>query len=287
MAPEVILGMDYDDKSDVFSYGVLLLEFIIGTKTVKNELKRHPYQAFELDLDKVRALAPKSCPGVFLELAIFCCADEPKARTEFKSVVLAFSKILADHKSVDMSPDEIAQSKQLDDLTRASLKVEPEPEDAGTELEEYEAPSSSEIGSRYDLNDLYSSVKGVTYNASSYRSTTSSVGDLSRESSIIQLPGVGDEDGAPPQPASAPVPDVPVVQKDGVTNSTPTTSPPASTPTNNNTLTPEKSTTNVKGESSNSGTQSKGMVSSLTDPIIAIFNHVFTTRSDSNKNLSK
>lgn len=66
MAPEVILGMDYDEKvphyaqlpltnvkSDVFSYGVLLLEFIIGTRTVKKELKRHPYQAFELDLGNI------------------------------------------------------------------------------------------------------------------------------------------------------------------------------------------------------------------------------------------
>ncbi len=49
MAPEVILGMDYDEKSDVFSYGILLLEMILGTKTIKNELKRAPMNAFELN----------------------------------------------------------------------------------------------------------------------------------------------------------------------------------------------------------------------------------------------
>lgn len=39
-------------QSDVFSYGILLLEMIIGTKTLKRDLKRNPMTGFELDMSK-------------------------------------------------------------------------------------------------------------------------------------------------------------------------------------------------------------------------------------------
>lgn len=105
MAPEVILGMDYDEKSDVFSYGILLLEMIIGTKTLKRDLKRSPMTGFELDMNQVRSLAPRTCPPKFLELAIFCCEYQPKNRPDFKSIVMANSKILQDPAVVDLSSD--------------------------------------------------------------------------------------------------------------------------------------------------------------------------------------
>lgn len=110
MAPEVILGMDYDEKSDVFSYGILLLEMILGTKTIKRELKRAPMTAFELDLNKVRTIAPRTCPQKFLELAIFCCEYQPKNRPDFKSIVMAFTKIKEDPTVVDLTADQYLAS---------------------------------------------------------------------------------------------------------------------------------------------------------------------------------
>lgn len=106
MAPEVILGMDYDEKSDVFSYGVLLLEMIIGTKTLKRDLKRNPMTGFELDLNQVRTLAPRTCPSKFLELAIFCCEYQPKNRPDFKSIVMAFAKFMQDPSVQDLTPEQ-------------------------------------------------------------------------------------------------------------------------------------------------------------------------------------
>lgn len=37
----------------MFSYGILLLEMIIGTKTLKRDLKRNPMTGFELDMSMI------------------------------------------------------------------------------------------------------------------------------------------------------------------------------------------------------------------------------------------
>ena len=92
MAPELTLGEKYDEKADVYSFGMILLE--IATNCVAGEtgtcLERKPRDCFDLNFDAIRkkanaklgrsgtlALPP---PQSLVELAIQCCAYDPEER---------------------------------------------------------------------------------------------------------------------------------------------------------------------------------------------------------------
>lgn len=91
MAPEVILGMEYDAKADVFSFGIVLLEIITREK-VSNALQRSAVHGFELDIGKARLLLPQDCPSSFADLAFDCCKYKPEDRPSFKDVVKRLSE---------------------------------------------------------------------------------------------------------------------------------------------------------------------------------------------------
>lgn len=93
MAPEVILGMEYNEKADVFSYGIVMLE-IITRKKVSVSLQRSAADGFELDVDKTRAVLPEDCPSTFSDLAFEVCAYEPEKRPTFKEVVSKLGKLV-------------------------------------------------------------------------------------------------------------------------------------------------------------------------------------------------
>merc|ERR1712137_1487864 len=82
--------MEYNDKADVFSYGIVLLE-IITRKKVSSSLQRSAMDGFELDVAKTRALLPEDCPTVFSDLAFSTCSYEPSKRPSFKDIVSAFN----------------------------------------------------------------------------------------------------------------------------------------------------------------------------------------------------
>jgi len=94
MAPEVILGLDYGEKSDVFSYGLVLFEIITRTKFGK-EIPRTPNDAFGINEEKIKesGLMPPDCPPYFQELAFFCCKYEEKKRPNFKQVLEFMKKL--------------------------------------------------------------------------------------------------------------------------------------------------------------------------------------------------
>jgi serine/threonine protein kinase len=91
MAPEVILGMEYDAKADVFSFGIVLLEIITREK-VSNALQRSAMHGFELDIGKARLLLPSDCPAAFSDLAFDCCKYKPEDRPSFKDIVKRLSE---------------------------------------------------------------------------------------------------------------------------------------------------------------------------------------------------
>jgi serine/threonine protein kinase len=202
MAPEVILGMDYDEKSDVFSYGILLLEMIIGTKVLKRDLKRSPMTGFELDLNRVRTLAPRSCPQKFLELAIFCCEYQPKNRPDFKSIVMAIVKTLQDPAVVDLTPEQYLASYSGDKGIGGMPTTKKEPQ-----------PLVHERVVSHPLLDPEASDSGFN-------------------SSLTMHIKSADDDSSPKSPnyASTPNPTLPILYPPPATTSQSTVSPPTTPP---------------------------------------------------------
>lgn len=149
MAPEVILGTEYDERSDVFSYGMLMLECVLGPSKVKYELERIPAKLFELDVAKVRALADKtSCPRELLELALFCCAYEPNARPDFHEILLLLMNIATGSETITYEEIKI-DDLLAQELTESLSKTEPSsprtPESRVRTIKSSSAPGSQTL----------------------------------------------------------------------------------------------------------------------------------------------
>jgi serine/threonine protein kinase len=85
MAPEVLANMDYDERADVFSYGIILWELLS---------RECPYEGMTaiqcalavLNRDK-RPDIPKWCPPAFHALIKACVKKDPKERPDFSSII--------------------------------------------------------------------------------------------------------------------------------------------------------------------------------------------------------
>lgn len=78
--------MEYDEKVDVFSFGIVLCE-IITRRKVTTDLQRAPQDAFCLDPEKFTPLVPEDCPPAFLRLALSCCEYESEKRPTFIDII--------------------------------------------------------------------------------------------------------------------------------------------------------------------------------------------------------
>ncbi|XP_063687824.1 dual specificity testis-specific protein kinase 2-like [Bolinopsis microptera] len=72
MAPEVIMGKQYNKKADVFSYGIILCE-MIGRCEADPETSVIRTISFEVDFDDFTVRSCEGCPPQFLDLAKACC----------------------------------------------------------------------------------------------------------------------------------------------------------------------------------------------------------------------
>jgi len=77
-APELLLGKAYNEKADVFAFGILLCEVITRAEVNLDRLGRKEINAYALDLDGLRQKVPKDCPGPFWKLAVCCVNYEPE-----------------------------------------------------------------------------------------------------------------------------------------------------------------------------------------------------------------
>lgn len=57
---------------DVFSFGVMVAEFLTLERSGSGVLERHPRDMFRLDMDALRAALPSDCPTSLVELAAQC-----------------------------------------------------------------------------------------------------------------------------------------------------------------------------------------------------------------------
>ncbi|KGL73160.1 Dual specificity testis-specific protein kinase 1, partial [Tinamus guttatus] len=72
MAPEVLRGEIYNEKADVFAYGIILCETIARIPADPDYLPRT--EDFGLDVTTFRNMVGIDCPVSFLQLAFHCCS---------------------------------------------------------------------------------------------------------------------------------------------------------------------------------------------------------------------
>uniref|UniRef100_A0A8C4GM16 dual-specificity kinase n=1 Tax=Dicentrarchus labrax TaxID=13489 RepID=A0A8C4GM16_DICLA len=123
MAPEVLRGEVYNEKVDVFAYGIILCEIIARIQADPDILPRT--EDFGLDVEAFQQMVG-DCPPEFLELAIACCNMNAKARPSFSQIVVELERRQAERKQKDESSVK-AVSPAIGSLRRRSLCLPSDP----------------------------------------------------------------------------------------------------------------------------------------------------------------
>ncbi|NXU56342.1 TESK1 kinase, partial [Turnix velox] len=92
MAPEVLRGEIYNEKADVFAYGIILCEIIARIPADPDYLPRT--EDFGLDVTAFRTMVGIDCPATFLQLAFHCCSMEPTSRPSFLEITQCLEGVL-------------------------------------------------------------------------------------------------------------------------------------------------------------------------------------------------
>uniref|UniRef100_A0A3P9IUT8 dual-specificity kinase n=1 Tax=Oryzias latipes TaxID=8090 RepID=A0A3P9IUT8_ORYLA len=122
MAPEVLRGEIYNEKVDVFAYGIILCEIIARIQADPDILPRT--EDFGLDVEAFQRMV-EDCPLDFLELAISCCNMNAELRPSFVQIVAELEKIQAERTQRDEPPVKI-MSQAIDYNRRRSLHFFPD-----------------------------------------------------------------------------------------------------------------------------------------------------------------
>ncbi|XP_048039878.1 dual specificity testis-specific protein kinase 2 [Megalobrama amblycephala] len=103
MAPEVLRGEHYNEKVDVFAYGIILCEIIGRIQADPDFLPRT--EDFGLDVEAFRQMVG-DCPPHFFNLTVVCCSMNPDSRPSFTEVVAELEKRVSDREQSEfMEPD--------------------------------------------------------------------------------------------------------------------------------------------------------------------------------------
>ncbi|XP_061566325.1 dual specificity testis-specific protein kinase 2 [Cololabis saira] len=117
MAPEVLRGEVYNEKVDVFAYGIILCEVIARIQADPDILPRT--EDFGLDVEAFQQMVG-DCPRDLLDLAISCCNMNAKLRPSFSQIVAELERKHAGRKQKDESPIK-TPSPAVGSLRRQSL----------------------------------------------------------------------------------------------------------------------------------------------------------------------
>lgn len=91
MAPETLTGKWYDERADVFSFGIILCELIARIASDPDVLPRT--QNFGVDYVAFSEMC-EDCPPDFLQLTFKCCLVEPKSRPNFSDLTKSLQELL-------------------------------------------------------------------------------------------------------------------------------------------------------------------------------------------------
>lgn len=99
MSPECLKGHYYDQRSDLFSYGIVLCELIARVEADPDMLPRT--DNFGLDYMAFTELCGANVVPDFLQLAFRCCNVDPKFRPSFVEIMKALDSILQEFQLVE------------------------------------------------------------------------------------------------------------------------------------------------------------------------------------------
>lgn len=95
MSPECLKGLYYDERSDVFSYGIVLCELIARVEADPDQLPRT--DNFGLDYLAFADLCdPATVVPDFIKLTFRCCTVQPESRPPFTEIVFVLKNILTE-----------------------------------------------------------------------------------------------------------------------------------------------------------------------------------------------
>ncbi|XP_017024260.1 LIM domain kinase 1 isoform X1 [Drosophila kikkawai] len=103
MAPEMMKGLKYDEKVDVFSFGIMLCEIIGRVEADPDYMPRN--SDFSLNQQEFREKFCHSCPEAFVKVAFVCCDLNPDLRPSFETLHMWLQR-LGEHLAVERVPPE-------------------------------------------------------------------------------------------------------------------------------------------------------------------------------------
>lgn len=104
MAPEMMKGKKYDEKVDIFSFGIVLCEIIGRVHADPDYLPRT--SDFGLNMTIFQEKFCGECPEPFYKVAFLCCDLDPERRPLFE-VMASWLEKLAMHVTVGKVPEEL------------------------------------------------------------------------------------------------------------------------------------------------------------------------------------
>ncbi|XP_022097479.1 LIM domain kinase 1-like isoform X2 [Acanthaster planci] len=84
MAPEMLKGKAYDERVDVFSFGIIMCELIGRVSANPDHLPRT--MTFGLNVPLFKEQFCNGCPARLFDVAVKCCEVEPERRPDFTDV---------------------------------------------------------------------------------------------------------------------------------------------------------------------------------------------------------
>ncbi|XP_046517560.1 dual specificity testis-specific protein kinase 2 isoform X1 [Equus quagga] len=117
MAPEVLRDEPYNEKADVFSYGIILCEIIARIQADPDYLPRT--ENFGLDYDAFQHMVG-DCPPDFLQLTFNCCNMDPQLRPSFVEIEKTLEEILS-----RLQEEEVERDRKLQTPPKGLLEKGP------------------------------------------------------------------------------------------------------------------------------------------------------------------
>ncbi|ETP50636.1 TKL protein kinase [Phytophthora nicotianae P10297] len=153
IAPEVLLGRDYDERADIYSFGVVLSE--IDTDDYPYWNAQHPPQGKAQENEILRLVArgakrpafSDDCPPAILELAARCLRADPEERPSASEIVVYLQQLVVDRTSSASFSSIMRPVQSLDFVTNFSTSTSTAPANTIVNLSSSEQSQAMSVAS--------------------------------------------------------------------------------------------------------------------------------------------